>query len=199
MEFETNNSEVAETFGKFVYDYVWPISKSHTDVSGDLAAMLRVRFKVNGSKRSPKVILMGPPGSGRSTQSEEISKLFGLVNVSVQKLADEEAKKNPAIKERIRQCLDAGEDIPDDISIRIVRDRITQADCRVNGFVLDGFPQSESQINLLKSLNIKPTLACTFDLHQDDCVQRLKDKRVDPLTGEYFNLDVANLQPNTDS
>jgi hypothetical protein len=67
LEFDTNSKEVAKTFGKFVYEYIWPHEKTHTDVSGDLAAMLRVRFKINGSRRAPKVVLLGPPGSGRST------------------------------------------------------------------------------------------------------------------------------------
>jgi adenylate kinase len=96
--------------------------------------------------------------------------MYGLVNVSVQKLAAEEAKTNPAVQERIRQCLAVGEEIPDDISIRLVREQIMRPECRINGFILDGFPQTETQINLLKTLNIKPTLVVMLEVQKEECV-----------------------------
>jgi len=96
--------------------------------------------------------------------------MYGLVNVSVQKLAAEEAKTNPAVQEHIRQCLAVGEEIPDDISIRLVREQIMRPECRINGFILDGFPQTETQINLLKTLNIKPTLVVMLEVQKEECV-----------------------------
>lgn len=56
-----------------------------------------------------------------------------------------------------------GVDLPDDILLRVVDARLNQSDCRVNGWILDGFPQSEAQVHLLNSLSIKPSLVVFFD------------------------------------
>lgn len=60
--------------------------------------MINLRFRSNAPRRPPRVILLGPPGSGRTTTAEILSKRFGLVNVSPLRLLENEAKRNPAIK-----------------------------------------------------------------------------------------------------
>lgn len=65
-----------------------------------------------------------------------------------------------------------------------------QSDCRVNGWVLDGFPQTEAQINLLKSLKIRPSLVCLFEQPEEESVRRLSNRRVDPSTGAFYNLEI---------
>lgn len=202
LQFETNNREVLQTFGNFVFHYDMN-NKGQGEAANDICTMLKLRYSQmpgrGKQRRAPRIFLVGPSGSGRSSQAEAMSKMYGLVNVSVQNLAAEEAKTNPAIQERIRQCLAMGEEIPDDISIRLVRNRIMEPDCRINGFILDGFPQTETQINLLKTLNIKPTLVVMLEVQKEECVSRLNKRRVDPITGESFNLEVGNQQPATEA
>lgn len=162
--------------------------------------MLKLRFQnsVSVKRRPPKIFLVGPPGSGRSTQAAEMQRIYGLVNISLQALAQKEAESNPAVRERIRQKLEKGEEIPDDISIGLIRKRITQPDCRVNGFILDGYPQTETQINLMKSLNIKPTLVVSLDVPKDECMSRLSKRRLDPVSGRLFNLEITHLLPKSE-
>lgn len=74
-----------------------------------------------------------------------------------------EAEKNPGIKLRIKETVQAGEQIPDEIILRLIDTRLRQSDCRVNGWVLDGFPQTEAQVNLLRSMRIKPSLVVLFE------------------------------------
>lgn len=64
-EFEVNHGEVFKTFEKFIYNYDCS-EKQQQDVANDLARMLRVRFRNGAPRRPPKVILVGPPGSGRT-------------------------------------------------------------------------------------------------------------------------------------
>lgn len=141
LHYETSHAEILDTFGNFVFHYDAQ-EKSQAEKAADIKNMLELRLGRDSryKRRSPKIFLLGPPGCGRSTQAAEISKMFGVVNISVQQLASEEAKKNPAVNERVRQFIEKGAEIPDDISLRLVRDRITQPDCRVNGFIIDGFP-----------------------------------------------------------
>ena len=65
-----------------------------------------------------------------------------------------------------------------------------QSDCRVNGWILDGFPQNDAQINLLKSLKIRPSLVCLFEQPDEESVRRLSNRRIDPHTGTYYNLEI---------
>ena len=80
--------------------------------------------------------------------------------------------------------------MPDEILLRLVDDRIRQSDCRLNGWILDGFPDTESQVNLLKSMRIQPSLTCMFDQPIDESINRLQCRRIDPMTGELFNTEV---------
>jgi len=72
--------------------------KAQNEIANDLARMLRIRHRNNAPRRPPRVILIGPPGSGRSTQAQLIADAFGLVNVSPQKILKAEAERNPPIK-----------------------------------------------------------------------------------------------------
>jgi len=80
--------------------------------------------------------------------------------------------------------------VPDTIVLPLVEQRLKQSDCRVNGWILDGFPQSEAQINLLKSLKLRPSLVCLFEQSEEESVRRLTNRRIDPQTGLYYNLEV---------
>ena len=84
--------------------------------------------------------------------------------------------------------------LPDHLLNNLVSERISRPDCQVNGWVLEGYPMSESQFNQLKALNVKPT--CTIVLQQDetDCVRRLQDRRVDPYTGLGYNNKLIKLR-----
>lgn len=61
----------------------------------------------------------------------------------------------------------------------------------MNGWVLDGFPQTESQLNLLKSMRINPNLVCKFEQTLDESISKLAARRIDPMTGELFNTDIS--------
>ena len=83
-----------------------------------------------------------------------VSDAFGLVNISPRELLKEAAENNPPIKMKLQEAALAGETVPDEILLRLVEDRIRQSDCRVNGWIMDGFPETESQVNLLKSMRV---------------------------------------------
>ena len=163
--------------------------KAQNEVANDLARMLRIRHRNNAPRRPPKVLIIGPPGSGRSTQAQLIADAFGLVNVSPQKILKAEAERNPPIKIKLQEAAENGAQIPDEIILRLVDERIRQSDCRINGWIIDGFPETESQVNLLKSMRIKPNLVCMFEQSIDESINKLQARRIDPMTGELFNTE----------
>jgi adenylate kinase len=75
--------------------------------------MLRIRFRSNAPRRPPRVILLGPPGSGRSTQASIIAKKYGLVHISTRALLKNEIARNPEIGQLITRCIDSGHLVPD--------------------------------------------------------------------------------------
>lgn len=99
-EHELNLNGVKDTFNNFIFQYDTSGNSLEQTVA-DLGRMMNLRFRINAPRRPPRVIILGPPGSGRSTTAEIISQRFGLVNVSPMVLLQAEAKKNPAIKIKI--------------------------------------------------------------------------------------------------
>lgn len=61
--------------------------------------------------------------------------------------------------------------------------RVCQTDCKINGWILDGFPKTEAQISLLKSLKISPSLVSVLEVNDNVAFERLEHRRIDPLTG----------------
>lgn len=86
--------------------------------------------------------------------------------------------------------MEQGNPVPDEIILRLIDSRLRQSDCRVNGWVLDGFPENEAQINLLKTMKIKPSLVVIFEQPMDESIRRLRNKRIDPVTGITYNTEV---------
>lgn len=184
-----NINAVRGSFKQFIFEYN-ATDVIVSDVTKDLARMLRLRYKSDAPRRPPRVILLGPPGSSRSTQSKILSDSFGMVNVSPIELLKVEAERNPGVKLRVREAIEKGDPIPDEIILRLVDARLRQSDCRVNGWVLDGFPENEAQINLLRAMRIKPSLVVIFEQPVEESVRRLLNKRIDPLTGIHYNTEV---------
>ncbi len=86
--------------------------------------MLRIRFKVDAPRRPPRVILLGNPGSGTSTQAKIIAKRFGLVCVSTNGLIKEETQRKPALAHIVTKCMHEGKLIPEEIVIPLIEKRL---------------------------------------------------------------------------
>jgi len=95
----------------------------------------------------------------------------------------------------ISQCINKGELVPDDLIMNIIERRLmySKTDCKVNGWVMDGFPKTLQQVSLLKTMKIKPSRVVLLECSEDGSVKRLKQRKIDPHTGIYYN---ENNLPN---
>ena len=118
-EYELHIKGVKSAFKGFIYNYD-ATNKTQTNVANDLAVMLRIRFRNNAPRRPPRIILLGPPGSGRHTQASVISHKYGLVHISTLSLLKGEIQKNPEVGKVIAKCIDSGARVPDDIVISLI-------------------------------------------------------------------------------
>lgn len=91
---------------------------------------------------------MGPPGAGKGTQAKFIAEKFSIPHISTGDIFRENLKKETAIGLEAKAFMDRGEYVPDDVTNRIVADRLTWPDA-VGGFLLDGYPRTLDQVNFL--------------------------------------------------
>ncbi len=97
------------------------------------------------------LILMGPPGAGKGTQAKRLVERLGIPQISTGDILREAVASGSEIGERAKAIMDAGDLVPDEVVIEIVRERLARADCKP-GFILDGFPRTGDQAKALDEI-----------------------------------------------
>ena len=111
MEINYHQQVVEKILNRYLYKFDCKDHTNQHDISNELITFLRARTRRGDNP--PKIAVIGPPGSGRSLQSEKISKRFGLVVISPEKLIEEEIGRNPGLRLTIRALLGQGLEYPD--------------------------------------------------------------------------------------
>ena len=185
--------DVKKVYKDFLFTVDTEDRQAH-QVETTLVRMVSLRFSESSPRRPPNIVILGPPGSGRTTQARLVADQYGLVCVSVRDLIVEQSKKSPELGQIIKRAVISGQMLPDHLLNNLVSERISKPDCQVNGWVLEGYPMSVSQCNQLSALNIKPTATILLQQEEGDCVLRLKDRRIDPYTGLSYNTKLVKLK-----
>ena len=160
-------------------------------ISDSAARIFLMRGRSNAPRKPPKVVIIGPPCSGRSTQSQKLASRYGLTLVSVTQLLRDQVNRKNELGMRISDFLHDGDSVPDDIVTELVRSRLNETDCKMNGWVLDGFPKNQLQALALRQSKLQPTLAFFLDASDALVFDRLDSRRMDPVTGVYYNIKVS--------
>ena len=98
-----------------------------------------------------KLVIFGPPSAGKGTQAQKLSKKYGIPQIATGDLLREHVAKKTPIGIKVKAILDAGKLGPDDLIVQIIKDRVSQPDCR-NGYLLDGFPRTMNQAKELEKM-----------------------------------------------
>ena len=137
------------------------------------------------------LILLGPPMSGKGTQSARLSDSLEIPKVSSGDLFRENIKNRTELGLKAKSFIDRGDLVPDQITIDMVTDRLNQEDCR-NGAVLDGFPRTISQAEalggILRDLGAELTGAISIAVPEDVLVERASGRRICPICGKSYHL-----------
>lgn len=137
------------------------------------------------------LILMGLPGAGKGTQAERIVKEYGVPHISTGDMFRAAMKNETELGLKAKSFMDAGELVPDEVTIGIVRDRLAMDDCK-NGFLLDGFPrtvaQAEALEELLDSMGRKIDFVLNVDVPEKLLMDRLTGRRVSPTSGKTYHV-----------
>mgnify|MGYP001175470708 CR=1 FL=1 len=133
-----------------------------------------------------KLVFLGPPGAGKGTQAAFVAKHVGLAHVSTGDMFRSAIANCTPTGREAKAYIDAGKLVPDDVTIRMVEERLQMDDCR-NGFLLDGFPRSIPQAEALDRF-AAPDLAVEIKVCDEKILERLTGRRVCPSCEGIFHI-----------
>uniref|UniRef100_A0A8C0LFK6 Adenylate kinase 8 n=1 Tax=Canis lupus dingo TaxID=286419 RepID=A0A8C0LFK6_CANLU len=137
---------------------------------------------------TPRVLLFGPMGSGKSLQAALLAQKYGLVNVHCGQLLKEAVAGESKFGELIQPYFQKEMAVPDSIIMKVLSQRLSQQDCIQRGWVLHGFPKDLDQAHMLNSLGYQPNRVFFLNVPFDSVIERLTLRRLDPVTGERYHL-----------
>ncbi|WP_144463324.1 adenylate kinase [Siminovitchia fortis] len=137
------------------------------------------------------LVLMGLPGAGKGTQAEKIVAKYGIPHISTGDMFRAAMNEGTELGMQAKSFMDKGELVPDEVTIGIVRERLSKADCD-NGFLLDGFPrtvpQAEALENILAELGRKMDYVINIQVDQEILMERLTGRRICKSCGATYHL-----------
>jgi len=142
------------------------------------------------------LIIMGPPGAGKGTQAAYIKEALNIPHISTGEMFREAISQGTEMGLEAKKFIDKGNLVPDSVTIGLVKERISKADCK-KGFLLDGFPrtipQAEAFDEILKDLGIKLDAVINIDVETSVLVDRIVGRRNCPKCGAGYHI--TNLKP----
>ena len=133
------------------------------------------------------IILLGPPGAGKGTQAAHICEKFNIPQVSTGDMLRAAVNAGSPVGLEAKKTIDAGNLVPDELIISLVKERIHLPDCH-NGYLLDGFPRTINQANALKLEGIQINYCVEVKVPDDDIVERMSGRRVHLSSGRTYHI-----------
>ena len=139
-----------------------------------------------------KIIMLGAPGAGKGTQAKMIAKEYGLPHVSTGDIFRANIKNGTQLGMEAKKYMDQGLLVPDELTVRILLDRVSQADC-ANGYVLDGFPRTIPQAEVLEEalnkLGDRIDYAIDVDVPDENIIKRMSGRRACLTCGATYHIE----------
>ncbi len=137
-----------------------------------------------------RLILLGPPGAGKGTQAKLLIDKYHIPQVSTGDILRQAIKDQTAIGLEAKKYMDAGNLVPDDLVIDLIRDRVKETDCK-DGFILDGFPrtrvQAEKLSEMLQSMGVDLDAVIEIAVDENALIDRLTGRRTCSECGAMFH------------
>lgn len=131
-----------------------------------------------------KIVLLGPPGSGKGTQGEKLSSELGFTRLSTGDMLREAVRKGTPLGLKAKEYMDSGTLVPNDLIIGLMKEKIAEVD---GGVIFDGFPRTVEQADALAK-EIDVDLAINFDVNDEELIIRLTERRTCPDCNCVFHL-----------
>ena len=138
-----------------------------------------------------KIILLGPPGGGKGTQSKLLVSKFNIPQISTGDILRDNVKKKSELGIKANSYMQNGELVPDNLILNMIKFRLKQDDCNT-GYILDGFPrtipQAEGLDNILKNLNQKLDKIVVLEVKNEDIIERMSGRRMHIQSGRVYHI-----------
>jgi len=133
------------------------------------------------------IILLGAPGAGKGTQAQFLTKAFDIPQISTGDMLRAAIKAGTELGKLAKSFMDAGKLVTDEIIIGLVKERITEDDCK-NGFLLDGFPRTIAQADALKEAGVAIDAVIEIDVPDAEIVSRMSGRRAHLASGRTYHV-----------
>ncbi len=138
-----------------------------------------------------RIIMLGPPGAGKGTQAKLIAQRYHIPQISTGDIFRSNTQRGTELGLLAKTYMDAGELVPDDVTVAMLRDRISEDDCE-DGYILDGFPrtllQAEALTRLLDDRQEMLDYAIDVDVPDEPIIERMSGRRVCPNCGTAYHI-----------
>ncbi len=135
-----------------------------------------------------KLILLGAPGAGKGTQAEVISEKYNIPTISTGNIIRAALKNGTEMGLKAKKFTEAGELVPDEIVIGIIKERLAEDDCQ-NGYILDGFPRTIPQAKALDDMGFGIDAALSIEVADSEIVKRMSGRRVCEKCGASYHTE----------
>ena len=134
------------------------------------------------------LILLGAPGAGKGTQAAVISERLNIPQISTGNIIREALKNGTEMGMKAKSFMDAGQLVPDEVVIGIVKERLAEDDCK-NGFILDGMPRTVAQAHALEEMGVNIDKVVDIEVSDEAIIGRLSGRRVCSACGASYHTE----------
>lgn len=135
-----------------------------------------------------KLILLGPPGAGKGTQAEILSKKLGIDTISTGVMLRTAIREKTELGKLAEKYINDGKLVPDDVVVGIVKERLSQEDCQ-KGFILDGFPRTTAQAEALSETGVEIDKVLSLEVSDEEIIKRLSGRRECKGCGTPYHIE----------
>ena len=139
-----------------------------------------------------KIIMLGAPGAGKGTQAKMIADKYSVPHISTGDIFRANIKNGTELGMEAKKYMDAGQLVPDELTVKILLDRVAQDDCK-NGYVLDGFPRTIPQAEVLDKalteLGDQVDYAINVDVPDENIIKRMSGRRACLSCGATYHIE----------
>lgn len=134
-----------------------------------------------------RIILLGGPGAGKGTQAGFIKSRYDIPQISTGDMLRAHVKQGSELGKAAKKIMDEGGLVSDDIIMGMVKERITEDDCK-NGFLFDGFPRTLAQADALKEAGVPIDAVVEIDVPDEEIIKRMSGRRVHLASGRTYHV-----------
>ena len=135
-----------------------------------------------------RIILLGPPGAGKGTQAEVLVEKLNVPQISTGDILRAAVKNGTPVGLKAKAYMDAGDLVPDDVIIGVVKERLTADDCK-NGYIFDGMPRTIAQAEALDAQGVIIDTVLSIEVPDDVIITRLSGRRTCPQCGIIYHVE----------